>query len=102
MPSWRYVGKFHESSGRDLTRAMCGVTNWHNSYLPLLFQLKSPQERRIEELEQQIKALRERTESMQHEWLRLQGHVVKLSAEHQKIVADINLLNKRETTINIL
>ncbi|KOB65648.1 putative cohesin subunit [Operophtera brumata] len=43
--------------------------------LKAIFDLKSPQERRIEELEQQIKALRERTEGLQHEWLRLQGHV---------------------------
>ncbi|KAM3964343.1 LOW QUALITY PROTEIN: lethal (2) 41Ab [Aphomia sociella] len=54
-----------------------------------------PQERRIEELEQQIKTLRERTETMQHEWLRLQGHVVKLTAQHHKIVGDINLINKQ-------
>ncbi|XP_052759423.1 myosin-3 [Galleria mellonella] len=60
-----------------------------------IFDLKSPQERRIEELEQQIKALRERTESMQHEWLRLQGHVVKLTSQHHKIVGDINLINKQ-------
>ncbi|XP_059059138.1 GRIP and coiled-coil domain-containing protein 2 [Achroia grisella] len=60
-----------------------------------IFDLKSPQERRIEELEQQIKALRERTESMQHEWLRLQGHVVKLTSQHHKIVCDINLINKQ-------
>ncbi|XP_039754155.1 coiled-coil domain-containing protein 40 [Pararge aegeria] len=60
-----------------------------------MFDLKSPQERHIEELEQQIKALRERTENMQSEWLRLQGHVVKLTAQHHKIVADINLINKQ-------
>lgn len=58
--------------------------------------MKSPQERRIEELEQQIKVLRERTEGMQHEWLRLQGHVVKLAEQHQKMLADINLINKRK------
>ncbi|VVD04472.1 unnamed protein product [Leptidea sinapis] len=40
-----------------------------------LKEMKSPQERRVEELEQQIRVLREKTESMQHEWLRLQGHV---------------------------
>ncbi|CAK1547011.1 unnamed protein product [Leptosia nina] len=60
-----------------------------------VFDLKSPQERRIEELEQQIKTLRERTESMQHEWLRLQGHVVKLTAQHHKIISDVNLINKQ-------
>ncbi|KAL4709969.1 hypothetical protein ACJJTC_003932 [Scirpophaga incertulas] len=60
-----------------------------------IFDLKSPQERRIEELEQQIKGLRERTEDMQQEWLRLQGHVVKVTAQHQKVVADINLINKQ-------
>ncbi|XP_050346448.1 coiled-coil domain-containing protein 40 [Nymphalis io] len=60
-----------------------------------IFDMKSPQERRIEELEQQIKGLRERTESMQCEWLRLQGHVVKLTSHHQKIVSDINLINKQ-------
>ncbi|KAL0892816.1 hypothetical protein ABMA27_014509 [Loxostege sticticalis] len=60
-----------------------------------IFDMKSPQERRIEELEQQIKGLRERTEGMQHEWLRLQGHVVKLTAQHHKLVADINLINKQ-------
>ncbi|XP_053607595.1 coiled-coil domain-containing protein 40 [Plodia interpunctella] len=60
-----------------------------------IFDLKSPQERRIEEMEQHIKALRERTEHLQHEWLRLQGHVVKLSAQHHKLVADINLINKQ-------
>ncbi|XP_052740436.1 coiled-coil domain-containing protein 40 [Bicyclus anynana] len=60
-----------------------------------IFDLKSPQERHIEELEQQIKALRERTESMQCEWLRLQAHVVKLTAQHHKLVADINLINKQ-------
>ncbi|XP_072932201.1 coiled-coil domain-containing protein 40 [Epargyreus clarus] len=60
-----------------------------------IFDLKSPQERRIEELEQQIKALRERTETMKHEWLRLQGHVVKLTSQHHKIVYDINLINKQ-------
>lgn len=63
--------------------------------------MKSPQERRIEELEQQIKNLRERTEGMQHEWLRLQGHVVKLTAQHHKLVADINLINKRELLFNL-
>lgn len=57
--------------------------------------MKSPQERRIEELEQQIRGMRERTEQLQHEWLRLQGHVVKLTAHHHKIVSDINLINKR-------
>ncbi|XP_026490802.2 coiled-coil domain-containing protein 40 [Vanessa tameamea] len=60
-----------------------------------IFDMKSPQERRIEELEQQIKSLRERTENMQCEWLRLQGHVVKLTSHHQKIVSDINLINKQ-------
>ncbi|XP_046960067.1 coiled-coil domain-containing protein 40 [Vanessa cardui] len=60
-----------------------------------IFDMKSPQERRIEELEQQIKGLRERTENMQCEWLRLQGHVVKLTSHHQKIVSDINLINKQ-------
>ncbi|XP_045497397.1 coiled-coil domain-containing protein 40 [Colias croceus] len=60
-----------------------------------VFDLKSPQERRIEELEQQIKTLRERTESMQHEWLRLQGHVVKLTSQHHKIISDVNLINKQ-------
>ncbi|XP_038212034.1 coiled-coil domain-containing protein 40 [Zerene cesonia] len=60
-----------------------------------VFDLKSPQERRIEELEQQIKSLRERTESMQHEWLRLQGHVVKLTSQHHKIIFDVNLINKQ-------
>lgn len=60
------------------------------------FQLKSPQERRIEELEQQIKSLRERTEGMQHEWLRLQGHVVKLTQQHQKVLSDIGLVTKRK------
>ncbi|XP_045525962.1 coiled-coil domain-containing protein 40 isoform X2 [Pieris brassicae] len=60
-----------------------------------VFDLKSPQERRIEELEQQIKSLRERTENMQHEWLRLQGHVVKLTAQHHKIIAEVNLINKQ-------
>lgn len=58
--------------------------------------MKSPQERRIEELEMQIKGLRSRTEGMQHEWLRLQGHVVKLTAQHHRVVADINLINKRK------
>lgn len=57
--------------------------------------MKSPQERRIEELEQQIRTLRERAEQAQGEWLRLQGHVVSLAAHHHKIVADINLINKR-------
>ncbi|CAG9786322.1 unnamed protein product [Diatraea saccharalis] len=60
-----------------------------------IFDMKSPQERRIEELEQQIKGLRERTEGLQHEWLRLQGHVVKLTAQHHKVVADINLIAKQ-------
>ncbi|XP_030024984.1 coiled-coil domain-containing protein 40 isoform X2 [Manduca sexta] len=60
-----------------------------------VFDMKSPQERRIEELEQHIKGLRERTETMQHEWLRLQGHVVKLTEQHHKMVADINLINKQ-------
>ncbi|XP_034830510.1 coiled-coil domain-containing protein 40 [Maniola hyperantus] len=60
-----------------------------------IFDLKSPQERNIEELEQQIKGLRERAEGMQAEWLRLQGHVVKLTAQHHRIVADINLINKQ-------
>ncbi|XP_075973256.1 lethal (2) 41Ab [Anticarsia gemmatalis] len=60
-----------------------------------IFDLKSPQERRIEELEMQVKSLRERTERMQHEWLRLQGHVVKLTEQHHKMVADINLINKQ-------
>ncbi|KAJ0177053.1 hypothetical protein K1T71_007062 [Dendrolimus kikuchii] len=60
-----------------------------------IFDLKSPQERRIEELEQQIKSLRERTEGMQHEWLRLQGHVVKLTEQHHKMLADINLISKQ-------
>nr|CBH09299.1 putative cohesin subunit [Heliconius melpomene] len=60
-----------------------------------IFDMKSPQERRIEELEQQIKALRDRTEGMQCEWLRLQGHVVKLTSHHHKIVSDINLINKQ-------
>ncbi|CAG9584554.1 unnamed protein product [Danaus chrysippus] len=60
-----------------------------------IFDMKSPQERRIEELEQQIRGMRERTEQLQHEWLRLQGHVVKLTAHHHKIVSDINLINKQ-------
>ncbi|XP_063618256.1 coiled-coil domain-containing protein 40 [Cydia splendana] len=60
-----------------------------------IFDSKSPQERRIEELEMQIKGLRERTEGMQHEWLRLQSNVVKLSQQHQKVVADVNLINKQ-------
>ncbi|RVE48084.1 hypothetical protein evm_007271 [Chilo suppressalis] len=60
-----------------------------------IFDMKSPQERRIDELEQQIKGLRERTEGLQHEWLRLQGHVVKLTAQHHKVVADINLIGKQ-------
>ncbi|XP_037872586.1 CAP-Gly domain-containing linker protein 1 [Bombyx mori] len=60
-----------------------------------IFDLKSPQERRIEELELQIKELRERTEGMQHEWLRLQGHVVKLTEQHHKMATDINLINKQ-------
>lgn len=58
--------------------------------------MKSPQERRIDELENQVKSYRERTESLQHEWLRLQGHVVKLTEQHHKMVADINLVNKRK------
>ncbi|KPJ02646.1 Coiled-coil domain-containing protein 40 [Papilio xuthus] len=58
-------------------------------------QMKSPQERRIQELEQQIRELRERTERAQHDWLRLQGHVVKLAAHHHKILADMNLINKQ-------
>ncbi|XP_073944706.1 coiled-coil domain-containing protein 40-like [Choristoneura fumiferana] len=66
-----------------------------NVALKEIFDMKSPQERRIEELEMQIKGLRERTESMQHEWLRLQGHVVKLTAQHHRVVADINLINKQ-------
>ncbi|XP_063380466.1 coiled-coil domain-containing protein 40 [Cydia fagiglandana] len=60
-----------------------------------IFDSKSPQERRIEELEMQIKGLRERTEGMQHEWLRLQSNVVKLSQQHQKVVADVHLINKQ-------
>ncbi|CAK1595867.1 unnamed protein product [Parnassius mnemosyne] len=60
-----------------------------------IFDMKSPQERRIEELEQQIRELRERTERAQHEWLRLQGHVVKLAAQHHTILTDINLINKQ-------
>lgn len=46
-------------------------------------------------MEQQIKTLRERTERMQHEWLRLQGHVVKQAEQHQKMLTDIKLINKR-------
>ncbi|XP_049869370.1 coiled-coil domain-containing protein 40-like [Pectinophora gossypiella] len=60
-----------------------------------VFDMKSPQERRIDEMEQQIRSLRDRTEVMQHEWLRLQGHVVKLATQYQKIIADISLLNKQ-------
>ncbi|XP_050670770.1 girdin isoform X2 [Leptidea sinapis] len=65
------------------------------SALKEVFDMKSPQERRVEELEQQIRVLREKTESMQHEWLRLQGHVVKLTSQHHKIMADANLINKQ-------
>ncbi|CAH1645684.1 unnamed protein product [Spodoptera littoralis] len=60
-----------------------------------IFDMKSPQERRIEGLEKQIKCLRERTEVMQHEWLRQQGHVVKLADQHHVMVTDINLINKQ-------
>lgn len=60
-----------------------------------VFQGKSPQEVRINTMEQQIRLLRERTETLQHEWLRLQGHVVKLTAQYHKCVADISLINKR-------
>lgn len=54
--------------------------------------------RRINDLEQQIREVRERTETMQHEWLRLQGHVVKLASTHQRLVTDINLIKKRENS----
>ncbi|CAH0701377.1 unnamed protein product [Spodoptera exigua] len=60
-----------------------------------IFDMKSPQERRIEGLEKQIKCLRERTEVMQHEWLRQQGHVVKLADQRHLLVTDINLINKQ-------
>ncbi|CAB3253752.1 unnamed protein product [Arctia plantaginis] len=70
------------------------VTKKFNA-LKELFDMKSPQERRIDELENQVKSYRERTETMQHEWLRLQGHVVKLTEQHHKMVSDINLVNKQ-------
>lgn len=57
--------------------------------------MKSPQERHVDDLEQQIKTLRERAEEMQQEWLRMQAHVVRLSSQHQKLVTDVNLINKR-------
>ncbi|XP_063897908.1 coiled-coil domain-containing protein 40-like [Helicoverpa armigera] len=60
-----------------------------------IFDMKSPQERRIESLEKQIKCLRERTEVMQHEWLRQQGHVVKLADHHHLMVSEINLIAKQ-------
>ncbi|XP_035433308.2 coiled-coil domain-containing protein 40 [Spodoptera frugiperda] len=60
-----------------------------------IFDMKSPQERRIEGLEKQIKCLRDRTEVMQHEWLRQQGHVVKLADQHHIMVTDINLIKKQ-------
>uniref|UniRef100_A0A2A4JTI7 Uncharacterized protein n=1 Tax=Heliothis virescens TaxID=7102 RepID=A0A2A4JTI7_HELVI len=60
-----------------------------------IFDMKSPQERRIEGLEKQIKCLRERTEVMQHEWLRQQGHVVKLADHHHMMVTEINLIAKQ-------
>ncbi|KAJ2946106.1 hypothetical protein O0L34_g5028 [Tuta absoluta] len=60
-----------------------------------IFNQQSPQERRIIQLEQQIKALRDRTENMQYEWLRLQGHVVRLTQQHQHLVADIGLIHKQ-------
>ncbi|XP_026725208.1 coiled-coil domain-containing protein 40 [Trichoplusia ni] len=60
-----------------------------------IFDMKSPQERRIEGMEKQIKCLRERTEVLQHEWLRQQGHVVKLADQHHKIVVEINLISKQ-------
>lgn len=62
-------------------------------------QSKSPQERALDDLEKQIKAIRERTEKMQHEWLRVQGLVVKQTEQHHKIITDINLLNKRELVL---
>ncbi|CAH0579188.1 unnamed protein product [Chrysodeixis includens] len=60
-----------------------------------IFDMKSPQERRIEGLEKHIKCLRERTEVLQHEWLRQQGHVVKLADQHHKMVIEINLISKQ-------
>ncbi|KAJ8727957.1 hypothetical protein PYW08_016342 [Mythimna loreyi] len=60
-----------------------------------IFDSKSPQERRMDELEKQVKCLRERTETMQHEWLRQQGHVVKLADQHHVMVTDINLICKQ-------
>ncbi|XP_013169583.1 PREDICTED: coiled-coil domain-containing protein 40-like [Papilio xuthus] len=80
-----------------LTRKQRELDIMMKKYIALkeVFDMKSPQERRIQELEQQIRELRERTERAQHDWLRLQGHVVKLAAHHHKILADMNLINKQ-------
>ncbi|XP_041978695.1 myosin-16-like [Aricia agestis] len=70
------------------------ITKKYNA-LKEIFDLKTPQERRISELEQQIRGLRERAETLQHEWLRLQGHVVRLAQQHHEVVTNLNIINKQ-------
>ncbi|CAG9093500.1 unnamed protein product [Plutella xylostella] len=57
--------------------------------------LKSPQQLRIQELETQIRSLRDRAEQIQGSWLRLQGHVVRLATQHQALTSDANLISKQ-------
>ncbi|GBP75197.1 Coiled-coil domain-containing protein 40 [Eumeta japonica] len=60
-----------------------------------IFDMKTPQDRRIDEMEQQIRNLRARAEELQADWLRLQGHVVNMTSQHDKLVSDMNLVKKQ-------